>query len=86
MLKNIFAVVSVARVALLFCAAFAIAETIGTTHASVDQAVAIRSHQRRTTERFFERATPTQPGMNSVPKATPHPADHHTHRQPGRLV
>ena len=48
---------------------------------SLDRAVTARMHQRRTTERFFERAAPALPNTNSTPRnpATPETQVHRHH-------
>lgn len=69
-------------VALILVAGFAVTSNLErneSTHRP-ERAVAARAHQRRTTDRFFERAAPTLPN-SSAPKnpALPETQTHHHH-------
>lgn len=56
-------------------------EVAGTTEAptNLDRAVAARTHQRRTTDRFFERSGAAHPASTTTPRV-PAPSEKHTHQ------
>lgn len=67
-------------VSVLALMALAALEVAGTTEGTtnLDRAVAARTHQRRTTERFFERAGSAQPTSPTTTPKAPVPSDPHT--------
>ncbi len=67
-------------VSVLALVTLAALEVAGTSEAAtnLDRAVAARTHQRRTTDRFFERSGATLPSSTATPKV-PAPSEKHTH-------
>lgn len=69
-------------VSVLALVTLAALEVAGTSEAAtnLDRAVAARTHQRRTTDRFFKRVGTAQPTPTVATPKTPAPAETHTHR------